>query len=229
MSKHWQPDDNAVRIGFRGAHEQLRARPLRSAPGGIVPLVLTGAAAAGIGVGMMIAFASPNSDEQAGWSSDPIEWNAVQAPPTRALDAEEVEWKRRADDSAAARVPSGPGQAGGVRVAFGACKWGGGTNCVVDGDTIYLAGAKIRIAGIDAPETHDYRCASELALGEQAAARLRQLVSGGAVTLSSIDRDHDVYGRLLRNVAVDGQDVGDVLVSEGLARPYAGGRQGWCG
>ena len=43
-----------------------------------------------------------------------------------------------------------------------------------------------------------------------------------------IDRDADVYGRKLRNLAVDGRDVGDVLVSEGLARPYGGGRRGWC-
>ena len=113
---------------------------------------------------------------------------------------------------------------------FGACKWGGGTNCVVDGDTIYLAGQKIRIAGIDAPETHDFRCASELDLGERAASRLQALLnSGGAVTLTSIDRDEDKYGRKLRNVAVSGADVGEALVSEGLAREYAGGRRSWCG
>jgi endonuclease YncB( thermonuclease family) len=68
----------------------------------------------------------------------------------------------------------------------------------------------------------------ELALGEQAAERLRALVNSGVVTLSSIDRDRDVYGRLLRNVAVDGRDVGETLVSEGLARDYAGGRRPWC-
>jgi endonuclease YncB( thermonuclease family) len=115
-----------------------------------------------------------------------------------------------------------------VRASFSACKWGGGSNCVVDGDTIFLDGQKIRIAGIDAPETHDYGCASELALGERAAARLRDLVSSGALTLTSIDRDEDRYGRKLRNVAVDGRDVGAVLVSEGLAREYGGGRQPWC-
>jgi endonuclease YncB( thermonuclease family) len=99
---------------------------------------------------------------------------------------------------------------------------------VVDGDTIYLAGEKIRIAGIDAPETHDSGCASELALGQRSAARLRELVSSGALTLTSIDRDEDRYGRKLRNVAVDGRDVGAVLVSEGLAREYGGGRRSWC-
>ena len=115
-----------------------------------------------------------------------------------------------------------------VRASFSYCKWGGGTNCVVDGDTIYLNGAKIRIAGIDAPETHDYRCQSELELGERAARQLQALLNSGAVTVTSIDRDRDVYGRLLRNVAVDGRDVGDSLISDGLARAYAGGRRPWC-
>jgi endonuclease YncB( thermonuclease family) len=99
---------------------------------------------------------------------------------------------------------------------------------VVDGDTFYLGGEKIRIAGIDAPETHPSRCPSEEALGNAATARLQELLSGGAITLSSIDRDRDRYGRLLRNVAVDGQDVGDTLVAEGVARPYGSGRRSWC-
>ena len=116
-----------------------------------------------------------------------------------------------------------------VRASFHQCKWGGGTNCVVDGDTLYLEGQKIRIAGIDAPETHDYGCPEELALGDRATERLRQLLNGGAVTLSSIDRDEDVYGRKLPEVAVDGSDVGDTLISEGLARAYGGRRRSWCG
>lgn len=115
-----------------------------------------------------------------------------------------------------------------VRASFHHCKWGGGTNCVVDGDTIYLEGQKIRIAGIDAPETHDYGCSEELALGERAAERLQQLLNGGAITLTSIDRDEDVYGRKLRDVAVNGSNVGDTLINEGLARPYGGGRRSWC-
>ena len=113
---------------------------------------------------------------------------------------------------------------------FGECKWGGGTNCVVDGDTIYLDGDKIRIAGIDAPETHDYDCPSELDRGTRAASRLQALLnSGGAVTLTSIERDEDKYGRKLRNVAVGGADVGETLIGEGLARAYGGGRRSWCG
>lgn len=115
-----------------------------------------------------------------------------------------------------------------VRVNFGTCHTGGGTNCVVDGDTIWLAGQKIRVADIDAPETHPARCAEEQALGDQATQRLRQLLNTGAVSVRAIDRDRDKYGRKLRIVLVDGRSVGERLVDEGLARHYAGGRKPWC-
>lgn len=96
------------------------------------------------------------------------------------------------------------------------------------GNTIWLDGIKIRIADIDAPETHEPRCASEKALGDRSTIRLKQLLNSGDVTLSPIDRDEDRYGRKLRIVRVDGQSVGDVLIAEGLARSYAGGRRPWC-
>jgi endonuclease YncB( thermonuclease family) len=46
--------------------------------------------------------------------------------------------------------------------------------------------------------------------------------------MTSIDRDRDVYGRLLRNVSVNGADVGEALIASGVARAYAGGRRPWC-
>lgn len=115
-----------------------------------------------------------------------------------------------------------------IRASFSYCHTGGGTNCVVDGDTLWLGGEKIRVADIDAPETHPARCASEQALGDRATRRLQQLLNTGAVSLQAIDRDRDRYGRKLRIVLVDGRSVGDRLVDEGLARPYAGGRRPWC-
>ena len=99
---------------------------------------------------------------------------------------------------------------------------------MVDGDTIWLNGRNIRIADIDAPETHEYDCGQEKALGDRATRRLRQLVNSGPVTLGAIDRDEDSYGRKLRLVYVNGTGVGDTLVSEGLARYYEGGRRSWC-
>lgn len=116
----------------------------------------------------------------------------------------------------------------GAHVSFGYCFVGGGTNCVVDGDTIWLKGQKIRIADIDAPETHDPRCASEKQLGDRATRRLHDLLESGAISLRPIDRDEDVYGRKLRIVLVNGKSVGDTLVSEGLARYYGHGRRPWC-
>jgi endonuclease YncB( thermonuclease family) len=47
--------------------------------------------------------------------------------------------------------------------------------------------------------------------------------------MTNIDRDRDVYGGLLRNVVVGGQDVGEAMISAGIAREYGSGRRSWCG
>ena len=117
---------------------------------------------------------------------------------------------------------------GGDRASFAYCHTGGGTNCVVDGDTFWINGEKVRIAGIDAPETHPPRCEYEARLGNAATVKLHELLNSGAVTMTRIDRDRDRYGRLLRNVVVNGQDVGEAMISAGVAREYAGGRRPWC-
>jgi hypothetical protein len=104
--------------------------------------------------------------------------------------------------------------------AFGICKSGG--------DTIWYRGSKIRIADIDTPETHRPRCAAEAARGAAATRRLHQLVNAGPFTLQSINRDEDRYGRKLRILTRGGQSLGELLVEEGLARYYAGGRRSWC-
>jgi len=114
------------------------------------------------------------------------------------------------------------------RARFGLCHSGGGSNCVVDGDTFWFGGQKIRIADIDTPETHPPRCAEEARLGGAATQRLHALLNAGPFTLESADRDTDRYGRALRIVRRDGQSLGGVLVDEGLARWYDGGRQPWC-
>lgn len=112
---------------------------------------------------------------------------------------------------------------------FALCQNGYARNCVVDGDTFALNGMRVRIADIDAPETHPPRCAREAALGRQATMRLQMLLNIGAFRLASIDRDTDRYGRKLRLVERDGRSIGQMLVAEGLARRYRGGhRTGWC-
>ena len=112
---------------------------------------------------------------------------------------------------------------------FGLCHVGGGINCVVDGDTIWMDGRKIRLAEIDAPETHPSRCPAEADLGNRATLRLQQLLNAGPITLEPVGRDEDRYGRKLRILMRHGASLGEILASEGLARPYQGGpRAGWC-
>ena len=111
---------------------------------------------------------------------------------------------------------------------FDACGRGERINCVIDGDTFWYAGEKIRVADINTPEVSDPQCAREAQLGERASARLLALLNQGAFTLETVDRDRDPYGRLLRTVTRDGASVGAVLVREGLAEEWQGYRREWC-
>ena len=113
---------------------------------------------------------------------------------------------------------------------FGRCHVGGGTNCVVDGDTLWAGGEKVRIASIDTPETHPSRCPREAELGAAATRRLQAWLNQGPFELvGNPGRSHDSYGRRLAVPVRHGESVGAVLIAEGLARPYRGGpRAGWC-
>lgn len=115
-------------------------------------------------------------------------------------------------------------------VRFGRCHAGGGQNCVVDGDTLWAAGEKIRIASIDTPETHPPRCPAEAQRGAAATRRLQAWLNDGPFELvDNPGRSHDRYGRRLAVPVRDGESVGAVLIAEGLARRYDGGpRAGWC-
>lgn len=102
-------------------------------------------------------------------------------------------------------------------------------NCVIDGDTIWYQGTKIRIADINAPETHDPHCTYEADLGRRATDRLIELLNAGPFEIISIgDRDEDKYGRKLRVIERDGHSLGQTLVSEGLAERWQGYRRNWC-
>lgn len=111
---------------------------------------------------------------------------------------------------------------------FALCPEGPRTTCVVDGDTFWLSGEKIRIADINAPETHGARCASELARGTRATARLIQLLNAGRFELVTGARTVDRYGRRLATVTRNGRSLGSILVSEGLAETWKGRRSDWC-
>ena len=99
---------------------------------------------------------------------------------------------------------------------------------VIDGDTFDYGGMRVRIADIDTPEV-DGRCAYERDLAAQATDRMAELLDEGPFELHPVGgRDQDRYGRKLRIVTRDGESLGDVLVSEGLARTWTGQREPWC-
>ncbi len=92
---------------------------------------------------------------------------------------------------------------------------------VIDGDTIEVAGERIRIHCIDAPESRQ-ACMSErgpYGCGREATAAMQRAIGRQPVECEA--RDVDRYGRL---VAVcfndDGEDIGEALVARGWALAY---------
>ena len=100
---------------------------------------------------------------------------------------------------------------------------------VWDGDSIRLGTTRqseaVRIFNIDAPEIEG-QCAYETDLALQSKIRLAELLKGQRIEI--LHRGTDRYGRTLAAIRVEGRDVGDILVSEGLARTWAGRREPWC-
>lgn len=88
---------------------------------------------------------------------------------------------------------------------------------VIDGDTIQLGRERIRVEGLDAPEMKGL-CEDESAVARLARDRLSELLDGRKVVIDRHGRDK--YRRTLASVSADGEDVGAVLVSEGLARKW---------
>lgn len=120
-------------------------------------------------------------------------------------------------------------RAGAAMPSYQRCGTGPRLSCIVDGDTLWSNGFKIRIADIDTPEVSEPLCAAEKALGDRATARLIELVNAGPFEMQVWQgRDEDKYGRKLRVLVRDGRSLGDILVAEGLARTWTGRRQPWC-
>jgi micrococcal nuclease len=122
-----------------------------------------------------------------------------------------------------------------VSGAFTRCGLGRGVNCVTDGDTFKLGERRVRIIGIDAPETHPAQCEAEAIAGDVATAELVRLLNQGPFTMSGrIGGAQDGYGRDLRALSrtlPDGtvQSIAADMIASGTVRRYLGGlRGGWC-
>lgn len=103
----------------------------------------------------------------------------------------------------------------------------------IDGDTLACGAERIRLVNIDAPEIFTVeQCKTPeetkalLWMGYAAAGRLQRLVSYGSPVINrqGVDR----YRRTLATITIAGDDVGDRLVREGLARTWSGRREPWC-
>ncbi len=91
---------------------------------------------------------------------------------------------------------------------------------VIDGDTLTLVDAKrIRLIGVDTPETHKREQPPER-WGPEAGAFTRAFVArgGGVVRLQFDDERLDKYGRYLAYVWVDGKLLNEELIRHGLGR-----------
>ncbi|MBB4388626.1 endonuclease YncB(thermonuclease family) [Rhizobium leguminosarum] len=112
--------------------------------------------------------------------------------------------------------------------AFSICGSGQRITCVVDGDTFWFRGEKIRIADIDTPELSPPRCQRERELGLAAKNRLLDILNSGPLSFKTTAKEEDRFGRKLRIVYRDRHSVGDMLVAKGLARKWQGSRRSWC-
>lgn len=97
---------------------------------------------------------------------------------------------------------------------------------VIDGDTIEVRLAqgaieKVRLIGIDTPETVDPRRPVQC-FGKEASAHLKELLIGRVVQLEREPQndDRDKYGRLLRYVFVADEFINQKMVSDGYAYAY---------
>jgi endonuclease YncB( thermonuclease family) len=92
---------------------------------------------------------------------------------------------------------------------------------VVDGDTLTVGSSKIRLQGIDAPET-DQICLN--ASGDRwtcgIEARDHLIAHIAAREISCISSENDVYGRELGHCSVAGEDLNEWMVREGWALAY---------
>ena len=115
---------------------------------------------------------------------------------------------------------------------------------VLDGDSIRSGRQVYRLVGFSTPESGDNAaCEHERSLAAEATRRLRELVAGAELDLRRVPcacprgtegTGQCNYGRLCGTLSVRGQDVGTILIAEGLAERYVRGpascppRKSWC-
>lgn len=105
---------------------------------------------------------------------------------------------------------------------------------VVDGDTIIVdipdlppvigKNIGIRISGCDTPELHD-KHPEKRARAQQAKSFVTTLLQGKKVRLKDVKRGK--YFRLIADVIIQQISLSTLLIDEGYAKPYSGGKGEW--
>lgn len=120
----------------------------------------------------------------------------------------------------------------GIVAATGPSAISAGSITVVDGDTISLSGytKRIRLVGFNTPEVFSPQCNRELQAGKRATVRLKELLrTAGTIEFQRVACSCKPgtegtpacnHGRLCGSLLVDGRNVGDILIGEGLAARY---------
>ncbi len=114
----------------------------------------------------------------------------------------------------------GSGQRSGGVVPANAAATLSGSARVVDGDTLDVGGTRVRLHGIDAPESGQ-RCRSAgqaWACGREASRALAAFIGSRAVACH--ERDRDRYGRVVAVCRLDGRNMNAWMVAQGWALAY---------
>ncbi|MGB3852273.1 MAG: thermonuclease family protein [Tunicatimonas sp.] len=96
-----------------------------------------------------------------------------------------------------------------------------GTASVIDGDTIEIRGSRIRLHGIDAPESSQWctdASGTTVRCGQQAALALDSLLNGRTCRCEVVDTDR--YGRAVATCYVGEININAWLVRQGWALAY---------
>ena len=111
---------------------------------------------------------------------------------------------------------------------------------VIDGDTLRVRVkvwpltellATVRVRGVNTPEKgFRARCKAERVKGQRATAFVRRLLPKGAKVLLRNVRIGKYAGRRVADVYLpDGHSLAEVIIRQGLGRPYDGSsRHSWC-
>ena len=111
---------------------------------------------------------------------------------------------------------------------------------VIDGDTVEFRAdflpkplkpvLSLRVLGVDTPEKGSTaKCPEEKALGIKASNFTKELLARRKTTQVVIQEWDKYGGRVLGDVIFDGQSLRQLLLDNGYARPYDGGKKSsWC-